>query len=69
MVDNRELTLLFSNPAVALIRNNTIALSISTDQRLNMWSLEMKDDMQVKMIDAAFVDVPDPSSMNVTEYQ
>ncbi|KAI7878980.1 WD40 repeat-like protein [Lichtheimia hyalospora FSU 10163] len=55
--------------AVALIRNNTAALSISTDQRLNMWSLEMKDDIKVKMIDAAFVDVPDPSSMNVTEYQ
>ncbi|CDS06389.1 hypothetical protein LRAMOSA08917 [Lichtheimia ramosa] len=55
--------------AVALIRNNTTALSISTDQRLNMWSLEMKDNLQVRMIDAAFVDVPDPSSMNVSEYQ
>lgn len=56
---------------VHLIYNNTAILTISTDQRLNMWAIKDNGDnsLSLQMKDAAFVDVPDPSTMDIVEYR
>ncbi|KAI9317701.1 WD40-repeat-containing domain protein [Dichotomocladium elegans] len=56
--------------AVEWTKNGERVLSVSTDQRLNMWDLEDDGEqgVRISMVDAAFVDVPDPSAMGVTIY-
>ncbi|KAI9492531.1 WD40-repeat-containing domain protein [Zychaea mexicana] len=53
-----------------LIQNNTAVLSTSTDQRLNMWTVKDlgSDGVALILVDASFVDVPDPSTMDTADY-
>ncbi|KAI9018667.1 WD40-repeat-containing domain protein [Phycomyces nitens] len=44
--------------------------TVSTDQRLNRWEIvdHGKDGVSLDMVDAIYVDVPDPSAMDLVEY-
>ncbi|KAI8141833.1 WD40-repeat-containing domain protein [Fennellomyces sp. T-0311] len=56
---------------VRFIRASSAVLSTSTDQRLNMWAVKDlgPNGITLSLIDAAFVDVPDPSTMDTIEYR
>lgn len=51
--------------------SNTHVFSTSTDQRLNVWKvgLDNSEGVFLALADAAFVDVPDPSVMDVIKYK
>ncbi|KAI9258743.1 WD40-repeat-containing domain protein [Phascolomyces articulosus] len=53
-----------------MVENLNAVLSTSTDQRLNLWAINDMglDGVTLDLIDATFVDVPDPSTMDTIEY-
>ncbi|KAF7726588.1 WD repeat-containing protein 6 [Apophysomyces ossiformis] len=52
------------------VKDNTV-YTTSTDQRLNVWTLRDlgSEGVSLTMASAAFVDVPDPSAMDIIEYK
>ncbi|ORY90507.1 WD40-repeat-containing domain protein [Syncephalastrum racemosum] len=54
-----------------IIHNGKVALTTSTDQRLNAWAIreEQSEGVALDLVDIAFVDVPDPSTMDAIEYR
>lgn len=51
--------------------SNRFAFSTSTDQRLNVWEINVNHPQGVSLTlaDATFVDVPDPSVMDVVGFK
>jgi hypothetical protein len=41
-------------------------LTVSTDQRLNVWDVDTAQGIELSLGDAHHLDVPDPSAMDVT---
>ncbi|KAI8579739.1 hypothetical protein K450DRAFT_240091 [Umbelopsis ramanniana AG] len=45
---------------------NRRVLTVSTDQRLNVWDVDTTQGVKLSLGDAHYIDVPDPSAMDVT---
>jgi len=41
-------------------------LTVSTDQRLNVWDVDTAQGIKLSLGDTHYLDVPDPSAMDVT---